>query len=266
MIEINSYGNVTSLKGFVKYKDISLPIHLFFADHMLIDTGPFSLLPDLIPFFQRESFDFVALTHVHEDHTGNANWIQENKEVPIYIHPMSVDECLHVKEYHPFRQGFWGIREGFTAQPLKESLHSRKDKWRVVHTPGHSNDHMVFLNTSTGILFSGDLLVGVKPKGILPDESIAKTIESLNTVLSLDFQEMFCAHSGYFPNGKILLKEKKEWLGNLQADILHLYKQGLSVPEINQKLFPSTQPLISVSENEWDSIHIINNVLKSSFE
>nr|WP_158068793.1 MBL fold metallo-hydrolase [Domibacillus epiphyticus] len=174
-------------------------------------------------------------------------------------------ECSNVKEYHPFRQGFWGIREGFTAAPLGESISSRNKNWSVVHTPGHSNDHVVLFNKETGILFSGDLLTSVKPKGMLPGESVSVAIESLSRVLMFDFQEMFCSHLGYVEDGKTLLRKKKEWLQDLQNEIIILYKQGCSKNEISQKLFPKAQPLISVSDHQWNPIHIINDVLHEVF-
>jgi|SRR5690625_109674 len=34
--------------------------------------------PELISFYEGTSFDLVALTHSHADHTGTAPWIQKN--------------------------------------------------------------------------------------------------------------------------------------------------------------------------------------------
>ena len=262
MIEVTSYSNVTCVKGTVKLKGIQLAVHTYLTDFMLIDTGPVSLLNYFIPFFKENDFDSVSLTHYHEDHTGCAPWIPKSLNVPIYIHPLAIDECLNVSDYPQFRKDFWGERGAFRALPLQERFQSRNEIWKVIPTPGHAKDHVVFLNTSTGMLFSGDLFVTSKPKAILPDESISTMVSSLRTILTYDFMEMFCSHAGYIPDGKGALKRKLHYLENLKSDILDLSWSGLSANEIKEVLFPQPPALVTRSNNDWDSIYIIKNVLE----
>ncbi|MFC0558353.1 MBL fold metallo-hydrolase [Halalkalibacter alkalisediminis] len=262
MLEVTSYSNVTCVKGTVNLKGIQLAVHTFLTDFMLVDTGPVSMLNQFIPFFRENVFDLVALTHHHEDHTGCAPWIQKNLKLPIYIDQLAVDECLNVSDYPPFRKDFWGEREAFRALPFHDRLQSRNETWKVISTPGHASDHVVLLNANTGMLFSGDLFVTSKPEAILPEESITTMISSLQTILSYDFLEMFCSHAGYIPDGKRALKRKLHYLENLKSDILDLSWNGLTAREIKEVLFPQAPALVTLSNNDWDSMYIIKNVLE----
>ncbi|MGJ9383138.1 MBL fold metallo-hydrolase [Salipaludibacillus sp. CF4.18] len=262
MIEVTSHSNVTCVKGHVKLKGVPMAVNMFLIDSMLIDTGPVSLLHEYIPFFKRNEIDFVALTHYHEDHTGCAPWIQQNLKCPIYINHHSINECLNVSEYPRFRKEFWGQREGFIALPIKDIIRSRNNSWKVISTPGHSKDHIVLLNTTTGVLFSGDLFITSKLKGALPEESIYAMILSLRKVLTYDFKGIFCSHAGYIQDGKLVIQKKLDYLENVRSDILDLNGNGLSASEINQRLFPQPPALIAISGYKWDSMYIINNVLK----
>ncbi|MBM7649462.1 glyoxylase-like metal-dependent hydrolase (beta-lactamase superfamily II) [Bacillus ectoiniformans] len=254
-------NGVTSIKGSVGVHGVNMNVYMYLTDGVLIDTGSESLLSEYIPFFQAGDYDQVILTHSHEDHTGGARWIQENRQVPLYIHPMAIDECRADGVYPDYRKELWGERKAFKAEPLPMTFHSRTSKWQAIHTPGHAEDHLVFLNQESGTLFSGDLFVAPKLRIVMEQESIAKHIDSLKKVLTYDFEEIYCSHAGYIPNGKQLLKKKLDQIVSTQEEIMELHSQGLSSEEINQQLFPREYPLAVISGGEWDSRHIIRSVI-----
>lgn len=259
MIEWYTNEDVICIEGTVER--FGRKIYAYLVDGMLVDTGPQSLEEDFISFYKEHSFDTVVLTHSHEDHSGTAPWIQENCHVPIYVHTKGVNVCAEFAPYPKYRQITWGVRREFQALPLGESIQSHKSTWKVIYTPGHADDHVALLDMETGRLFSGDLFVAPKTKVIMSSESIPVIMDSLRTLLNYDFGSMFCAHAGYIPNGKDTLKQKMENLENLSGEVEHLYKSGLSVAEINEKLFPKKYPLITVSGGEWDSIHIVSSIV-----
>jgi len=257
LLEVKSIGEVKS--AYVTAG--ALGVYSYITDGIIIDTGSQSILKALIPFFDSNDYDQVLLTHYHEDHTGGCAWIQANKNVPIYIHPMSIDICAKQGDYPDYRKQIWGVREGFEALPIEETFQSRNYSWEVIYTPGHSPDHVSFLNQSNGVLFSGDLFVTPKTKVILQEELIPSTMDSIEKVLQYEFQEVFCAHAGYMPNGKEMLRKKLDYLKNLEGEVFHLNSQGLSIEEIQQKLLPASYPIITVSDHEWDSKHMITSIL-----
>ncbi|WP_225435167.1 hypothetical protein [Bacillus aerolatus] len=106
-----------------------------------------------------------------------------------------------------------------------------------------------------------------KTKVIMDSESIPVIMDSIRTLLSYDFGPMFCSHAGYIQDGKKMLKQKLNYLENLCEEVKDFHKQGLSINEINKKLFPRKYPIVEVSGGQWDSIHIISSIvsMKSSF-
>lgn len=236
-------------------------VFAYLVDGMLIDTGPQRFEFELIPFYEKVSFDLVALTHSHEDHTGTAPWIQDNLNVPIYIHPKGLAICSQSTPYPKYRQDTWGIRKEFKALPMKDTIQSQKMEWKVIYTPGHADDHISLFHKETGTLFSGDLFVNPKTKVIMRSESIPQIIDSIRTVLAYDIRSMFCCHAGYIQDGKVKLKQKLEYLENLYGEVKSLYEKGISIEEIDKKLFQRKFPIIYVSEGEWDSLHIVSSIV-----
>ncbi|OLS38547.1 MBL fold metallo-hydrolase [Bacillus sp. MRMR6] len=237
-------------------------VYNFLVDGMLIDTGAARDEADLISFYKEYEFDFVLLTHSHEDHVGTAAWIQENREVPIYIHPKGIEVCRQPGQYPKYRQFAWGVRKVFKPLPLEnESFHSRTVEWKAIYTPGHADDHLALYQKDTGILFSGDLFLNPNPKVLLSFESIPVIMDSLRRLLSYDFGTLFCSHAGYVENGRKMLRRKLDYLESITGEVLDLHKQGLSIDEIDKKLFPVKHMLVSISEGEFNSLHIVSSII-----
>jgi len=259
MINVFEREDVICLEGVLK--DSGRTVYSFLTDGMLIDTGAEKLQESMRAFCKNHRFDFVALTHSHEDHTGNAAWIQENIQVPLYVHPDSIKFCAAPGIYPVYRQLTWGQRRAFTAQPLGTSIRSRTLEWQVIYTPGHADDHMAFYHPETGRLFSGDLFVSPKTKVSMASESIPLIMESLRTLLALDITSLFCSHAGYFANGREQLERKLAFLEKLSRQVKTLSSQGYTALEIQKQLFPVPNPIIAFSDGEWDSLHVITSIL-----
>ena len=236
-------------------------IFIYLVDGMLIDTGAEEMQKELIDFFNEQSFDQVVLTHHHEDHTGNAAWIQQHQAVPFYIHPLGLGIIKKDGEYPEYRKITWGNRGAFDALPLGDRIRSRTLEWQAIHTPGHADDHVALFHAESGRLFTGDLFVSPKTRVVMNTESVALIAESLRKLLALPFQSVFCSHAGYLENGRTLLEQKLHYLETLQKNIIELYKEGISPSEINQQLFPKSYPIVEFSGGEWDSIHIVASVV-----
>lgn len=262
MLDVYERENVICAEGTIE--SIGQKVFVFAVDGMLVDTGPENLKKELISFYENQPIDLVVLTHRHEDHTGTAAWIQENLNVPIYIHPKGIDICKEPGSYPKYRQITWGGREAFTAQPLQETIRSRTLEWQVLYTPGHAEDHASFFNADTGILFSGDLYVSPKTKVCMKTESVPQIMDSIRLLLSLDFKHLFCSHAGFIANGREMLEKKLSFLEKLANDVETLHADGLSVEEIDRELFKGTYPIVEFSDHEWDSVHMVRSVLEDS--
>lgn len=254
-------SNVDFINGSVSLGPVTLNVYCFEVDGLLIDTGAASLLEDFKAFFKEMDVDKVMITHNHEDHTGAAAYLQKHYHLPIFMNKMSITEGEQKANYPLYRRFFWGKREAFQATPIENTFTSRNNRWDVIATPGHKEDHLSFLNCETGQLFSGDLYVHPRTKVILRNESIPTIIESIRKVLTYDIGEMFCCHAGYTRNAKEAFNNKLDYLTSFQDEVIQLYEKGLNEKEIMHKMFHKKYPITYLSRGEWHSVHMIRSIL-----
>lgn len=259
MIKVYEKEQVLCVEGILE--ETRSKVFVYLVDGMLIDTGAEKLQKELEVFFTDHSFDQVVLTHHHEDHTGNAAWLQQHVEVPFFLHPLGMPIIEDDGEYPEYRKITWGNRRAFNALPLGERVRSRTLEWQVIHTPGHADDHVALFHEESGRLFTGDLFVSPKTRVMMKTESVPLIMASLRKLLTLPFTSVFCSHAGFLENGRALLEQKLNHLENLQQTIIDRYKKGQTPSEINQQLFQKTYPIIKFSNREWDTIHIVTSVV-----
>ncbi|MBS4175076.1 MBL fold metallo-hydrolase [Bacillus sp. FJAT-49736] len=248
--------------GTIAFRGFKLNVHCFFVDGILIDTGAKSLEKYFKEFFKQLVIDKVVITHFHEDHTGCAAYLQKKLQLPIFMNDIMIEYCTKMADYPIYRQLFWGRRKPFRAEPISNTFQSPNATWRVIHSPGHAIDHIAFLNEETGQLFTGDLYCQERTKVVLREESIPMIIASLNKILTYDFEDVFCSHAGYLINGRTALKQKLDYLLDLQGNVLSMYEEGMTSEEINAILFPKKYPITNFSSGEWGSTHIIHSIIK----
>lgn len=264
MLKVYEHEQVVCIEGVLE--ETRSKVFIFLVDGMLIDTGAEKMQDELKDALSKLSFDQVVLTHHHEDHTGNAAWIQQNYQVPFFIYSIGQKITDEDGVYPAYRQFTWGNRAAFHTQTLGEQVNSRTLQWQVIHTPGHADDHVALYHPESGRLFTGDLFVSPKTRVVMKNESISRIKTSLRKLLALPFQSVFCSHAGYLENGRALLEQKLHYLEALQEKIIQLYEDGLSQQDIHCQLFPKAYPIVQFSNGEWDSLHIVTSTLADYLE
>lgn len=256
-IDIQRNREVQCAHGEVAVQGIGMSVYSFFVDGLLIDTGSCSLSQEFQSFFNEIPIEQLALTHSHEDHSGNAAWIQQHKNVPIYIHRDSISICAKDGEYPFYRQALWGERPAFNVQPLGDTLKTKSATWDVIETPGHTTDHVSFYNRETGAMFTGDLYIQTKTKVVLDEENIVHTLASLKKILNYDFEVVYCCHAGFLADGRAKIQEKIAYLEEMESNIRRIFDKGYSVEEMTKSIFSRDYPITKVSGEQWSSKHII---------
>lgn len=254
-------NGVQTGNGIISLLNVHMNVYVFCVDGVLIDTGAQSIEKEFWPFFNDLEIDQVVVTHYHEDHTGCAAFLQQKYQAPILMNKMMIDYCRKKADYPLYRKLFWGRRKPFEGMEIGKTFASRHAIWDVIETPGHSNDHLSFLNRQTGQLFTGDLYCQPRTKVVLREESVPAIIHSLKRVLTYDFEEVYCCHAGFLKKGRIALQRKLDYLLEIQEKVITQYKEGKTPYQIKEFLFPRNYPITKFSQGEWDSIHIINSVL-----
>ena len=127
----------------------------------LIDPGaePGRLLSRI----QREGWiiEAILLTHGHFDHTGAVGELREALGVPVYAHEDADRYLLNPRmNLSAFCVGSWTVgnveylREGDTV-----SLAANPDfSMKVIHTPGHTTDSVVYYSEKDRVAFVGDTI------------------------------------------------------------------------------------------------------------
>jgi len=239
----------------------AIQVSVFLIDQLLIDTGPVRKKNKLIPLFEQWEMRKAIITHHHEDHSGLGNWVIKNKQIPIYMHEKGVKFCQKTESLPFYRRVFWGNRAPFIATPIKEVFYTKNYEWDIIHSPGHAEDHIALFNQEKGWMFGGDLYVYPRPRSMYAFESLPHMIDSLQKILTYDFNTYICSHAGVLKDGKRRIKEKLYHLLEVQEDILRLHYKGLTVKEIRKQLFPHRHIMHYISMFENSPIHIINSVL-----
>tara|TARA_B100001540_G_scaffold316150_1_gene345256 strand:- start:1319 stop:2086 length:768 start_codon:yes stop_codon:yes gene_type:complete len=156
----------------------------------------------------------ILLTHHHSDHTAGVNDLLAHSNVPVYSPSKKIDGTTNIVQDNEI------IELNFLTM-------------KVISTPGHTLDHVIYYNDKNNLLFSGDTLFRLGC-GRVFEGTFEIMHESLNKIKSLNNDtEVYCGHEytinnlnfllSLFPNFKELQLEKKK----IDKQIL---KNGSSIP------------------------------------
>ena len=86
-----------------------------------------------------DDIDALVLTHTHHDHIGNLEDLREAFGVDV-----------------------WGFDPGHDAVDDEleagDTVELGDDRYEILHTPGHKDDHVCLYAPDSGVLFAGDLV------------------------------------------------------------------------------------------------------------
>ncbi|MFB6118443.1 MBL fold metallo-hydrolase [Halosegnis sp.] len=130
-----------------------------------------------------DGLDAVVLTHTHADHIGNVDAVVEAFDVDVWgynpDHPL-VDHALADEE---------DTRLG-------------GHDYRVLHTPGHKDDHVCLIRGDGAVVFAGDLVFadGGFGRTDLEEGDRARLIDSIERLLASTDERLQELHAGHGPS------------------------------------------------------------------
>ena len=227
--QVFKHQGVTGVRvGGALFGKPTMTVIFYYLDQHLIDTASFHTRPLINQFSQEHRIEKIILTHYHEDHSGNAGYLQNALGIPVLGHANTANRLSKPVALKPYEHFMFGRIEPTRVTPLPGTVDIGRYQLTPIHTPGHSDDHTVYLEQQQGWLFSGDLFLGPKIKMWRKDEHLNSTIDSLKTVMNYPFDTIFCGHNPQFANAKALLAKKLDQLESLVEQAMLLQQQGNS--------------------------------------
>lgn len=188
----------------------------------LVETGTSLTVPQTLAGLETlgvrpEEVEHILCTHIHMDHAGGAGYLAAAlPRATVYIHSMSITHLVDPKKLIPsvrraVGEEAWPLHgdiKPIPAERLRPAEDLRLDLGRdivleAIATPGHSPDHLSYLDHKSGGLFIGDaaglvmdrwdLAFPVTPVPAYDLEAHRNTIEKLQ---AMDLPRIYITHHG----------------------------------------------------------------------
>ena len=205
----------------------------------------------------------AANTHSHEDHIGANAGVQDLFGCPILAHAdaLPILENPKLQPLQPYRRIFWGWPQPSQGTAIGEWVETERYRFQVVHTPGHSPDHICFFEPEQGWLFSGDAYIGGQDRALREGYDIYGIIASLKKLSELPVRVIFSGSGTVRTEGKQHLEEKVEYLEELGERILSLHNEGLSARRIRSRVLGRELPITYFTLGHFSGLRLVQSYL-----
>ncbi len=239
MLKTTQYGEVTrfdlarTIAGRGRYWTTA-----YWVDGLLVDTGCAFTARELTRALKDIRLVRIVNTHSHEDHIGaNAPLQRERDGLDILCHPLALPVLADPRDAQPlqlYRQLFWGWPEPSHGKTIADGalIETEHHRFQVLHTPGHSLDHLCLYEPDAGWLFTGDLFVGGYDRAARRDYDVWQSIASLKRIAALPATRLFPGSARVRDDPARALAAKIDYLEALGERVEELHRQGRSVREI----------------------------------
>ena len=242
----------------------------YFVAGVLVDTGCAHSAHELADLMRDKNLKAIINTHTHEDHIGANGILQDQqKEVEIFAHSTGLHVLNHPLENQPlqmYRRVIWGQPLPCVGKAVEDGdvIEIGEASFKVIHTPGHSPDHICLFEQNRGWLFSGDLFVGGKDRALRADNDIWQLIASLKRVTKLPLTRLYPGSARIRENPVQALSDKINYLEETGDRVLALYKQGISKKEIAGRMFGGAMPIEFFTMGDFTRLNLVESFLKAA--
>lgn len=263
MIERQDYGDVRKFQVGRTLLGRSIYFTWFYwVDGLIIDTGCRHCLPEIRQATANLPVSQVVNTHSHEDHIGG-NILFQQRGATIQAHPLALpflsDPCR--LNLHPYRHVFWGTPLPTQGQPIGQTVVTEHHTFQVIHTPGHSPDHICLYEPKEGWVFSGDAYVGGKDKALREGFDIYGIIDSLKLLAALPIRRIFPSCGSVVDDPAPALARKIAYLEETGEKVRSLHARGQSIHQIRQELFGPEMLIGYVTLGNYSGINLVKSYL-----
>ena len=238
----------------------------YWVDGLLIDSGCAYSAAELARETAALPLDVVVNTHCHEDHIGGNAVLQRERGARIEAHALALPVLANprLQPLQLYRRVFWGWPEPSHGGAIGEWVETEHHRFHVIHTPGHSPDHICLFEPQRGWLFSGDAFIGGRERAARPDYDMYAVIASLKRLAALPVTQLFPGSGTVRENPLPEIRQKVDVLEELGSEVRRLSHMGLDVPAIQRRLLGNDPALTYLTHGHFRASHLIRAFLRES--
>lgn len=175
--------------GFLLY-----PVYAFLVGDVLIDTGTNRVGHEFLKALKGRKITGIINTHHHEDHIGNNADVQQQFGINIYTHPLALPYLKNprLNDLRLYQRIVWDWPKPSKGEAIGTSVQASNYHLEVMHSPGHTDDHICLYEPDKKWLFTGDLFCGATFVYLRQDENYLQILESLKKLSDLEIETIFC--------------------------------------------------------------------------
>jgi len=244
----------------------------YLVDDVLIDTGCAFTAPELVAALDGVTLRLIVVTHSHEDHIGGcAALLRKHTGAALTAHPEAIpvlaDPVRH-QPLHPYRRLLWGWPEPVAASLIEDDqeISTSRRRLRVLFTPGHSPDHLCLYAPGDRWLFTGDLFVGGRDRGLRSDCNVWQIVGSLRRLAQLGATTLFPGSARVRQDPSRSLRKKISYLEQLGEQARALARQGRSERAIARRLLGGPMFIELFTLGHFSRAHLVRSLLSSRGE
>lgn len=265
MIQTEQIGEVSTFR--LARTIMGRPLYFtsaYLIDGLLIDTGCAHTARSLVDLLPDRSVDLIVITHGHEDHMGANSLIQARFGAEALAHPLAIPYLndpsrLRLRAYQRL---IWGLPAPSEGRPISELVETNRRRFQVIHTPGHSLDHIALYEPQEGLLFSGDAFVGGRDRTLRQDYNVWLIIESLKKMATLEPEVLFPGSGVVRRNPRAELIRKIEYLEEMGGRVLELHGQGVDYDRIRRQLFGREMPIAYYTVGHFSGRNLVRSYIE----
>ncbi|MBN2643359.1 MAG: MBL fold metallo-hydrolase [Victivallales bacterium] len=195
------------------------------TENILIDSGASAQVVDdfLIPALKAEGLKpddihWLLNTHCHGDHIGGHYRFRQRSKAKIAAWRGSLDKMRDPLKYSKLIRARFPefspppppVLNGVEPDILLNDNEVVAERLRLLHTPGHDNDTVCWLDEATKTLISGDTLQanGTVLQGIGFYQDLTAYRSSLQRLLAMQMDNLITGHD-YIPCGSVAIGREK---------------------------------------------------------
>jgi ribonuclease/clavin/mitogillin len=235
---------------------------VYVVDGLLIDCGPPPCRRAMKRLLDEEKPEQAALTHYHEQHSGNADLLNARGLVP-FLHPDGIEV---LKNGFPpqllYRRLLYGRPAAARFQPLPEVLRTPRHTFQVLSLPGHCPGHAGLYEPDRQWLFAGDLYTGTLITSMKEEEDLEELIASYKKIRSLPIRVLYCSHIGSITDPHYLIENKWYNLTSIRDTIVGMKNRRMKFGQIKRAMRMKEGWRYYLTQGDFAKSHFITSVLE----